>query len=156
MKVKVIVSATSNKTYNPNDYVILQEGESKFDYIDQCFLENSVFANKSRFVCISYKVDKKTSRKRIYRMAVSGNRDTDYGSIKKNQIGLLRRDIHELKIKDLNNADIQVTACWLYRIPFYLLNPNYAVRISFILGGFSVLLGVLSLVLGLCLKGRCC
>lgn len=143
MNVKIIVSPKSPGSYPPQTYVVLQDGESKLDYLDKCFLENSVFSKKSRYVCISHNNGGRKCGKRIYRMAVSGNRS----SLKKTEIGLLMKDIHALKISDLANADIKVSFCCLNRILFYMFNPHYAVRISVWLGTISIILGLLSLYL---------
>lgn len=145
MKVKIIKTQSKSTTLDVNNYIYLEEGESKFDYDDKFFLDNKSFKKNRRIFRITNYYEEKGLKKSqsIYRKSISGNRNVCLGITQKNEIGLLRRDIILLNIKQTDNANIKLSKDLFCFIAFYLQNPNYAIRISLI----SLLLGILSIVL---------
>jgi hypothetical protein len=147
MKVKIIKNQPKSDSYVTDKYIYLEDGESKFDYEDKCFLENKSYDKNRRIIRITniYEENNRKKTKSIYRKAICGNRDLKLGTTKKNEIGLLRKDIILLNIKQTDNANLKVSNDLFCFFAFYIYNPNYATRISLI----SLLLGLLSVVLAI-------
>jgi|GEM_PF-5277198 len=147
MKVKIIKSQPKSDIYDTDKYIYLEDGESKFDYDDKCFLENKSYDNNHRIIRITnfYEENNRKKAKSIYRKAISGNRNIKLGSTKKNEIGLLRKDLIFLDSPHTVNANLKISKDVFCFFAFYIYNPNYATRISLI----SLLLGILSLILAM-------
>lgn len=147
MKVKIIKNQPKSNTLDVDNYIYLEDGESKSDYDDKCFLENKSFKKNRRIVRITnyYEENELKKSKSIYRKAICGNRNLALGTTKKNEIGLLRRDLILMDIKQTDNANIKISKDIFCFIAFYIFNPSYAIRISLI----SLFLGILSIVLAI-------
>jgi len=145
MKVKIIKNQSGSNILDVDNYIYIEDGESKFDYDDKCFLENKSFKKYNRIVRITNYYEEKCLKKSksIYRKATCGNGKLTLGTTKKNEIGLLIRDLNLLDIKDTDNANIKISNDMFCFIAFYIYNPSYAIRISLI----SLFLGILSIVL---------
>ncbi len=147
MKVKIIKNSSSSNKTDFEKYIYLEEGESKFDYDDKAFVEKSRFDKNKRIIRITNFFEEKGKKKSIsiYRKAICGNRNKLLGTTKKNEIGLLRRDMILLGIKQTENANIKISKNIFCFFSFYIFNPSYAVRISLI----SLFLGILSIILAI-------
>lgn len=146
MKVKIIKSYNSDSIKDTKNFIYLEDGENKFHFHDTFFLENHSFSQGNRIFKITNYFDKNGTKKSktIFRKAISGNRKRELGSLKKNEVALLPRDIAILNInKQLDNVNIKIKGKKFYILPFYWYNPSYSVRISFI----SLVLALLSIVL---------
>jgi hypothetical protein len=147
VKVKVIKSQPNYSTLDIDNYIYLEAGESNFDYDDKCFLETKSFNKKHRIVRITnyYEENEVKKSQTIYRKAICGNRNPNLGITKKNEIGLLYRDLIKLNIKHFDNASIKISTDIFCFISFYIFNPMCAINISIIL----LFLGMLSIVIAI-------
>ena len=149
MKIKVIKNQPQSGNCDTEKYIYLEDGESKYDYDDKCFLENKSYDKKRRIIRITnfYEEKNRKKTKSIYRKAISGNRNIRLGTTKKNEIGLLRKDLILLDISQTDNANLKISKDVFCFFAFYIFNPSYATRISLIslfLGFLSVVLAILS------------
>ncbi len=147
MKIKIIKNQPQSGSYNTENYIYLEDGESKFDYDDKCFLENKSYHKNRRIIRITnfYEENNNKKSKSIYRRAISGNRNINLGTTKKNEIGLLRKDLILLNISQTDNANLKISRDIFCFFAFYIFNPSYAIRISLI----SLILGLLSVILAI-------
>lgn len=151
MKIKIITNQPQSNNYDKEKYIYLEDGESKFDYDDKCFLENKLYSKPHRIVRITnfYEEKNRKKKKSLYRKAISGNRNIRLGTTKKNEIGLLGKDLILLGISHNDNANIKISKNLFCVFAFYIFNPSYATRISLIsilLGSLFTVLAILSLL----------
>lgn len=147
MKIKIIKNQPQSGNYDTVNYIYLEDGESKNDYDDKCFLENKSYHKNRRIIRITnfYEENNRKKTKSIYRKAISGNRNIKLGTTRKNEVGLLRKDLILLKISQTDNANLKISRDIFCFFAFYIFNPSYATRISLI----SLFLGLLSVILAI-------
>lgn len=123
-----------------NKFVYFDQYETFFDYEGKCFLEGHAFRKEKAIV----KIQNKKERRTIYRQACGGNAK----GLKKNEIGLSRKDIGLLKANP-PQCSLVVSRNVFTWIMFFWKHPNHATRVSFKMGLLSLTLGVISIVMGI-------
>jgi len=129
MKVKIINNQMDFKKMADDKSIYLKNAEFKFDNEDLCFLENYSFKKYRRIVKITnyYEENQLKKSKSIFRKVIYGNNENNSENIKKNEIGLQRKDLILLNVKHLENANIKISSNVFHFLLFYILNSKHSI-----------------------------